>query len=134
MTTYSPVPAAQYLRVSTDHQQYSLDDQADSISRYAVERGFIVMRTYVDAPKERPAALSNCLRPSRFLRIDPAADTYSSTPTSASAATPDSWRNAFTDSRSVGNARVFSASISSCVVDERENRDENLAFTVCQMA
>ena len=29
------VPAAQYLRMSTDHQQYSLDNQADAISHYA---------------------------------------------------------------------------------------------------
>ena len=32
------VPAAQYLRMSTDHQEYSLDNQADAIARYADER------------------------------------------------------------------------------------------------
>jgi predicted site-specific integrase-resolvase len=51
MPTESPVPAAQYLRVSTDHQQYSLDNQADAIARYADERGFTITRTYTDATK-----------------------------------------------------------------------------------
>lgn len=29
--TADKIPAAQYLRMSTDHQQYSLDNQADAI-------------------------------------------------------------------------------------------------------
>lgn len=44
----SLVPAAQYLRMSTDHQQYSLDNQADAISRYAEAHGFVVVRTFSD--------------------------------------------------------------------------------------
>ena len=44
-------PAAQYLRMSTDHQQYSLDNQSDAIARYANENGFAVVRTYSDAAK-----------------------------------------------------------------------------------
>ena len=51
MTTEWPVPAAQYLRVSTDHQQYSVDNQADEIARYAGERGFTITKTYTDAAK-----------------------------------------------------------------------------------
>jgi DNA invertase Pin-like site-specific DNA recombinase len=51
MITDSPVPAAQYLRVSTDHQQYSLDNQADAIARYADERGFNITKIYIDAAK-----------------------------------------------------------------------------------
>jgi DNA invertase Pin-like site-specific DNA recombinase len=48
MTT---VPAAQYLRMSTDHQQFSLDNQAEAISRYAVAHGFLVVRTFSDEAK-----------------------------------------------------------------------------------
>jgi DNA invertase Pin-like site-specific DNA recombinase len=45
------VPAAQYLRMSTEHQQYSLDNQADAIARYAAERGFKIVKTYSDAAR-----------------------------------------------------------------------------------
>jgi DNA invertase Pin-like site-specific DNA recombinase len=45
------VPAAQYLRMSTDHQQYSLDNQADTIARYAADHGFVIVKTYSDAAK-----------------------------------------------------------------------------------
>ncbi len=51
MTNDQPIPAAQYLRMSTDHQQYSLDNQADAISRYAEVHGFIVVRTFSDEAK-----------------------------------------------------------------------------------
>jgi DNA invertase Pin-like site-specific DNA recombinase len=43
--TADAIPAAQYLRMSTDHQQYSLDNQADAISRYAQDRDFFVVKT-----------------------------------------------------------------------------------------
>lgn len=36
----SLIPAAQYLRMSTHQQQYSLDNQADATARYAVDHGF----------------------------------------------------------------------------------------------
>jgi DNA invertase Pin-like site-specific DNA recombinase len=49
--TVELVPAAQYLRMSTDHQQYSLDNQADAIALYAAEHGFRVVKTYSDAAK-----------------------------------------------------------------------------------
>ena len=45
------VPAAQYLRMSTELQQYSLDNQADVIARYADQHNFQVIRTYSDAAK-----------------------------------------------------------------------------------
>lgn len=45
------VPAAQYLRMSTDHQQYSLDNQSDAIARYATQHGFRIVKTYADAAK-----------------------------------------------------------------------------------
>ena len=47
----SLVPAAQYLRMSTDHQQYSLDNQADANARYASLHGFLIVKTYSDAAR-----------------------------------------------------------------------------------
>jgi DNA invertase Pin-like site-specific DNA recombinase len=47
----SLVPAAQYLRMSTDHQQYSLANQAEAISRYAAQKGFEIIKTYTDAAR-----------------------------------------------------------------------------------
>jgi DNA invertase Pin-like site-specific DNA recombinase len=49
--TANLVPAAQYLRMSTEHQQYSLDNQADAIARYAAQHGFRVVKTYSDAAR-----------------------------------------------------------------------------------
>jgi len=51
MPVGSPLPAAQYLRMSTEHQQYSLENQSDAIRRYAADHGFAVVKTYVDAGK-----------------------------------------------------------------------------------
>jgi DNA invertase Pin-like site-specific DNA recombinase len=45
------VPAAQYVRMSTDHQQYSLDNQTDAIAHYALEHNFEVVKTYSDPAK-----------------------------------------------------------------------------------
>lgn len=45
------VPAAQYLRMSTENQQYSLQNQADAIARYASEHNFEVVKTYSDAAR-----------------------------------------------------------------------------------
>ncbi len=42
------VRAAQYVRMSTEHQQYSTANQEDAIREYAVRRGFEVVRTYAD--------------------------------------------------------------------------------------
>ena len=42
------VHAAQYLRMSTEYQQYSLANQAVAISHYAEQNGFVVIRTYTD--------------------------------------------------------------------------------------
>jgi predicted site-specific integrase-resolvase len=49
--TVDAIPAAQYLRMSTDHQEYSLDNQAEAIARYAENHGFSIMKTYCDAAK-----------------------------------------------------------------------------------
>jgi len=51
MSTTQLIPAAQYLRKSTDQQQYSLDNQADAIHRFAQSHGFAIVRTYADGGK-----------------------------------------------------------------------------------
>jgi DNA invertase Pin-like site-specific DNA recombinase len=52
MTDAKPlVPAAQYTRMSTEHQQYSPENQSASIRRYAEGHGFTVIRTYSDPAK-----------------------------------------------------------------------------------
>ena len=45
------IPAAQYLRMSTEHQQYSLENQSSAIQKYAESQGFEVAVTYSDAAK-----------------------------------------------------------------------------------
>jgi DNA invertase Pin-like site-specific DNA recombinase len=41
--------AAEYVRMSTEHQQYSTLNQAAAIARYAEEHGLTVVKTYTDA-------------------------------------------------------------------------------------
>ena len=43
--------AAQYVRMSTEHQQYSTHNQADKIKDYAERRGIEIVRTYADDGK-----------------------------------------------------------------------------------
>lgn len=43
--------AAQYVRMSTDHQQYSTENQADKIREYAERRHIEIVRTYADEGK-----------------------------------------------------------------------------------
>jgi DNA invertase Pin-like site-specific DNA recombinase len=43
--------AAQYVRMSTEHQQYSTQNQADKIQEYADHRGMEIVRTYADDGK-----------------------------------------------------------------------------------
>lgn len=45
------VRAAQYVRMSTEHQKYSTDNQAAAIRRYAEARGYEIVRTYADEGK-----------------------------------------------------------------------------------
>src|ERR1700750_921592 len=40
--------AAQYVRMSTDHQRYSIENQAAAIAAYAQARGLEIVRTYRD--------------------------------------------------------------------------------------
>src|SRR5881397_3001913 len=43
--------AAQYVRMSTEHQQYSTENQRDKIREYAARRGLEIVRTYADEGK-----------------------------------------------------------------------------------
>ena len=43
------VRAAQYVRMSTDHQRYSIEDQSRVIADYAAARDYEIVRTYADA-------------------------------------------------------------------------------------
>jgi DNA invertase Pin-like site-specific DNA recombinase len=43
--------AAEYVRMSTDHQRYSTENQSDAILQYAERRGLQVVRTYADEGK-----------------------------------------------------------------------------------
>ncbi|MCL6468914.1 MAG: recombinase family protein, partial [Ralstonia sp.] len=43
--------AAEYVRMSTEHQQYSTENQADKIREYAQCRGIQIVRTYADEGK-----------------------------------------------------------------------------------
>jgi DNA invertase Pin-like site-specific DNA recombinase len=46
-----PVRAAEYVRMSTEHQKYSTENQSDAIRGYAARRGLEIVRTYADAGK-----------------------------------------------------------------------------------
>ena len=43
--------AAMYVRMSTDHQKYSTENQADAIRDYAARRQMDIVKTYADAGK-----------------------------------------------------------------------------------
>lgn len=45
------IRAAEYVRMSTEHQKYSTENQADAIRKYATRRGIQIVRTYADAGK-----------------------------------------------------------------------------------
>jgi DNA invertase Pin-like site-specific DNA recombinase len=45
------IRAAEYVRMSTEHQQYSTENQGEIIRRYAERRGMTIVRTYTDAGK-----------------------------------------------------------------------------------
>lgn len=45
------IPAAQYIRMSTEHQRFSPDNQKTAIAAYALANGFEVVATYQDSGK-----------------------------------------------------------------------------------
>lgn len=46
-----PVRAAAYVRMSTEHQQYSTENQASALFQYAQQRNIDIVRTYADEGK-----------------------------------------------------------------------------------
>jgi predicted site-specific integrase-resolvase len=46
-----PIRAAQYVRMSTEHQQYSIDNQSEAISLYARQHHMQIVKTYADVGK-----------------------------------------------------------------------------------
>jgi DNA invertase Pin-like site-specific DNA recombinase len=51
VSTRPPIAAAQYLRMSTEHQLYSFENQSAAIKGYADTHGFCVLQTYSDAAR-----------------------------------------------------------------------------------
>lgn len=45
------IRAVEYVRMSTDHQRYSTENQAATIQSYAARRGMEIVRTYADEGK-----------------------------------------------------------------------------------
>ncbi len=45
------IRAVEYVRMSTEHQKYSTQNQSDAIVAYAETRGMQIIRTYSDAGK-----------------------------------------------------------------------------------
>ena len=45
------IPAAQYVRMSDEAQQYSIDNQKAAIKEYCARHGFVIVRTYEDPGK-----------------------------------------------------------------------------------
>lgn len=45
------VPVAAYVRMSTEHQQYSTENQQDRIREYAARRGMVIVRVFADEGK-----------------------------------------------------------------------------------
>src|SRR5271155_2473111 len=43
--------AAEYVRMSTEHQKYSTENQSEAIRSYAASRGMEIVRTYADSGK-----------------------------------------------------------------------------------
>lgn len=48
---HSNLRAAQYVRMSTEHQNYSTENQSETIARYAAQRGVTIVRTYAGEGK-----------------------------------------------------------------------------------
>jgi DNA invertase Pin-like site-specific DNA recombinase len=42
------IPAAQYVRMSDESQQYSIDNQKATMQEYAAKHGFLIVKTYAD--------------------------------------------------------------------------------------
>ncbi len=53
VTTLNPsgMKAAQYVRMSTEHQKYSIDNQIDAIAEFAIRNQIQIVKTYLDKAK-----------------------------------------------------------------------------------
>src|SRR5581483_8664900 len=47
----APVPAAEYVRMSDEAQQYSIENQKDGIREFGAKHGFVIVKTYADSGK-----------------------------------------------------------------------------------
>ncbi len=47
----TPLRAAEYVRMSTEHQRYSIENQSDVIKKYAARHNMEIIRTYSDSGK-----------------------------------------------------------------------------------
>jgi DNA invertase Pin-like site-specific DNA recombinase len=45
------IPAVQYLRISTEQQQHSIENQAAVLREYAIQRGFSILGTIAEEGK-----------------------------------------------------------------------------------
>jgi len=45
------IPVAAYVRMSTEHQQYSTENQLDRVKEYAARRGMEIVRVFADEGK-----------------------------------------------------------------------------------
>ena len=45
------IRTAEYVRMSTEHQQYSTENQSDAIQHYAEQRDMVIVQTYSDDGK-----------------------------------------------------------------------------------
>lgn len=50
-TANVPIRAAQYLRMSSENQRYSTENQQNAIAEYADQYGYQVVASYIDAGK-----------------------------------------------------------------------------------
>src|SRR5438094_2049086 len=74
-TPIARISVAEYVRMSTEHQQYSTENQRDAIRQYAQSRGMVITRSYVDAGKsglriEGRAALKQLLKDVESRQVD----------------------------------------------------------------
>jgi hypothetical protein len=53
-------PAAQYLRMSTDHQRYSIANQSAAIALYAAAHNMGIVRSFVDEGKTGSSVARDC--------------------------------------------------------------------------
>jgi len=51
LSSNGPIRAAQYLRMSSDNQRYSTENQQNAIAEYAQQHGYNIVASYIDAGK-----------------------------------------------------------------------------------